>query len=366
MYYVPMESDNIRKTTFEADIHENYGPGKAPSFSLLTPVQRAIREQWAKEDPKLLRYRSGMHYWQYLQQMPLLPVTPKPLNELLRGGIRPELFHLFSLPRNFATPFLLMLAVDTYHEYVQRYATDEGLEIYFMDTLNRFDPYFVSQQARARGYNPMKVLDKIMLLRSFTWPSLVGACQEQLAALPPPSAPHTLRVVLANYFFGDFENMLHDPQTHEPRKIFQDVQKIVTALHSVRHPRTYLVMTGPLHSQSQYRPSGGSLVAHLAGIYVRMSVSERYHYYSLEQHPFLNPRTIRVPIPITPTERKHRRKRAGSRYVGGRNGRTFPDGIHRSDPKGFHPKDKYLFHQPIKRSRAVGLDEFLHGESKNK
>ncbi|MHA1777264.1 MAG: hypothetical protein ACTSWC_10845, partial [Promethearchaeota archaeon] len=133
-----------------------------------------------------------------------------------------------------------------------------------------------------------------MLLRSFTWPSLVGACQEQLMVLPPPQTPQTLRLVLANYFFGDFENMLQDPQTEDPRKIFQDVQKIVSALHSVRNSHTYMVMTGPLHTQSRYRPSGGSLVAHLAGIHVCMSISDRYHYYSLEQHPFLNLRTIRV------------------------------------------------------------------------
>lgn len=144
-----------------------------------------------------LNYRSSNEYWEWIQKQLRLPVTPTALNDLLRGGIYPELFYLFTLPRNFATPFLLMLAVNSYHRYVQQYHTDEGLEIYFMDTLNHFDPYFISEQARMLGYNPMKVLSSIQLLRAFTWPSLVGACEEQLAALPPPS---NMRVILGNYF----------------------------------------------------------------------------------------------------------------------------------------------------------------------
>ncbi len=310
----------------------------------------------------ILNYRSSIEYWEWIQKQLRLPVTPTALNDLLRGGIYPELFYLFTLPRNFATPFLLMLAVNSYHCYVQQHHTAEGLEIYFMDTLNRFDPYFISEQARILGYNPMKVLSSIQLLRAFTWPSLVGACEEQLAALPPPL---NMRVILGNYFFGDFEAMLQDPQTKFPRKIFQDVQKMVTALHSIRHPKTYVALTSPLHSQSLIKPTGGNLVAHLAGIHVRMTISERYHYFTLEQHPFLASRTIRIPISTLSPQNRSKRKKSNSRFIGGRNRRALPPGIHRRDPKGFHPKDKYLFYNKVKQTRTRGLDDFFIKKRKN-
>lgn len=298
------------------------------------------------DNNRIIHYQTGSEYWHQLQSRLKFKVSPPAFNELLDGGILPGLIYHFTFPRSVATQFLLQFIVDAFHTYHGIHGQVEDFEVYFLDTLNRFDPYYLSREIRRYGYNPSLLLRKVQILRAFTWPSLVGACEGQLAHLPPPRG---IRIICGNYLFGDFDAMLTDPQTEFPQKIHHDVKAIINSIREIASPTTYTLITGPLHPQSAMKPAGGTIVSHLANVHLRMGFTHRFQTLSLDQHPFLAPRTIRIPLPekIITESNKHYRKQ------------TRPARQSRRKGRGFEAKDPYLFHPKQKRTLPRGLDEFL-------
>ena len=283
-------------------------------------------------------YRTGIDYWTALQQCLTIPVSPPQLNELLQGGILPELVYHFTLPRQISTQFLLHLTMNAYHAYHEKFGLTDGFEVYFIDTLNRFDPYLLAKDIRAMGYDSADILQRVKVMRAFTWTSLVGGLEDQLAHLPP-IIEGGIRVIIGNYLFGDFEAEIQEAKTNASSKAFLDVKAMIRVLQKVAGPQTYLVLTGPLHSKSTTLPVGGTLLTHLANVHVRMGVTDKYHQFTLDQHPFLAPRTIR--IPVSPESKSSARK------------------TRRQVPKGFQPSDHYLYRPQKKRFVAKELDDFL-------
>ncbi|MHA1673497.1 MAG: hypothetical protein ACTSYI_07705 [Promethearchaeota archaeon] len=285
-----------------------------------------------------LPYRTGSDYWTALQQRLIIPVSPPQLNELLRGGILPELVYHFTIPRQMSTKFLLQLTVNAYHTYSEKYSLMDGFEVYFIDTLNRFDPYVLAKDIRALGHSVNDLLQRVQVMRAFTWSSLVGGLEDQLAQLPPV-IKGGIRLIIGNFLFGDFETEIQEAKNNSSSKAFLDVKAMIRVLQKAAGPQTYLVLTGPLHSKSNTLPVGGTLLTHLANVHVRMGVSEKYHRFTLDQHPFLASSTIR--IPISPKSKFSKRK------------------SRRQIPKGFQPSDHYLYRPKKKRFVARGLDDFL-------
>jgi len=288
--------------------------------------------------PPITEYQKGSEYWKILQERLTIPVSPPQLKELLHGGILPELVYHFTIPRKISTQFLLQLTVNAYHAYQQKFKLTDGFEVYFIDTLNRFDPYYLGREIRALGHNPSDLLSRVHVMRAFTWTSLVGGLEDQLAKLPPV-IDGGIRLFIGNFLFGDFETELQEAKNNKSSNAYLDVKTMIRVLQKISDSQTYLVLTGPLHSKSKIRPVGGSLLTHLANVHVRMGISEKFHTFTLDQHPFLAPDTIR--IPLNQKAKSSRRK------------------SHRPVPKGFKPSDRYLARPKKKRYVARGLDEFM-------
>ncbi|MHA1519237.1 MAG: hypothetical protein ACTSRK_03550 [Promethearchaeota archaeon] len=114
---------------------------------------------------------------------------------------------------------------------------------------------------------------------------------------------------------------------------------MISILQKIAGSETYLVITGSLHSKSQTRPVGGSLLIHLANVHVRVGIKEKYHTFTLDQYPFLAPETIRIPL-------AQQTKSLGRIFC-------------RPIPKGFQPPDHYLSKPKKKRYVAKGLEDFM-------
>ncbi|MHA1521351.1 MAG: hypothetical protein ACTSRK_14300 [Promethearchaeota archaeon] len=227
---------------------------------------------------------------------------------------------------------------EAYHAYQQKFGLMDGFEVYFIDTLNRFDPYLLGRKIRALGHNPTDLLERIQVMRAFTWTSLVGGLEDQLAHLPPVTEGG-VRLIIGNFLFGEFEVEIQKSKNNSTSQAFLDVKSMIRVLQKVSGPQTYMVLTGPLHSKSKTLPVGGTLLTHLANVHVRMGISEKFHTFTLDQHPFLPPGTVRIPLTVKPKS-------------SGRKSR-------RPIPKSFKPSDGYSSRPKKKRYIARGLDEFM-------
>ncbi len=103
-----------------------------------------------------------------------------------------------------------------------------GGRVLVVDAANRFDPYGLVREGRARGLAPREVLSRVQVARAFTCHQLVRLLQEELSR---QLAPGSLVLILGPV------NLFYDEQVplKERRRLFKKMTEVLSAVKT-RHP----------------------------------------------------------------------------------------------------------------------------------
>jgi hypothetical protein len=98
-----------------------------------------------------------------------------------------------------------------------------GTPVWVVDAANRFDPYRMVREARARGLAPREALARVKVARAFTCHQLVRLLCE---SLPDPLEPSSLVLVLGPV------SLFYDEQVPlgERRRLFKDLTRLLAAI----------------------------------------------------------------------------------------------------------------------------------------
>ncbi len=134
-----------------------------------------------------------------------------------------------------------------------------GSKVLVVDAANRFDPYQLVREARARGLAPRDTLSRVQVARAFTCHQLVRLLQE---GLPYPLEPGTLLLVLGPV------SLFYDEQVPlaERRRLFRD---LISLLTSVKAQAPLLLMQPTLPRGATNRHFG-RLLAPLIDYFVKV------------------------------------------------------------------------------------------------
>jgi len=216
------------------------------------------------------------------------------LDTLLRGGFIPGPVYFLYGPKKTLSSILMKTAVNS----LKKNDEDPPSHIIaYIDGENRFDPYLISKLAVINRINPSFVLKHIIVSRIFTWDQMVEVLYEKLSTINE----NKVNLVLVDGITSMFEktsqlndsigenrhnkpinqNSLNSKAFHDLKMMFLGLNKIIERFNPI------IILTGPLHSKSKYRPAGGHILSHFSGIIVGIHENLRYIDYSLDQHPFL-------------------------------------------------------------------------------
>jgi len=127
-----------------------------------------------------------------------------------------------------------------------------GVPVLVVDAANRFDPYGLVREARARGLAPRETLSRVRVARAFTCHQLVRLLAE---ILPPALEPGCLVLLLGPV------SLFYDEQVPLPerRRLFQEL----TGLLSRIKPQAALLLLQPLLPREAGNRHFGKLLAPL-------------------------------------------------------------------------------------------------------
>lgn len=244
----------------------------------------------------MIRIITASEYYENIKQSPPLHSGDPTLDSLIRGGfISGPVYFLYG-PREVLSLTLMKTAVNSFKATIDGgYASHT---VAYIDGENRFNPYLISKLAVSNNLDPSYVLKHTIVSRIFTWNQMVEVLHEKLSSLNE----NHLKIVLVAGINSLFEETAQPKNMSSKRvdygfkhqfslnsKPFQDLNLMFLGLNKImKHNRPIIILTGTLHSKSQYRPSGGHLLSHFSGIIVGIHDSLRYIDYSLDQHPFLS------------------------------------------------------------------------------
>jgi Rad51 len=240
---------------------------------------------------------TASEYYKKIKQVPPLSSGDPTMDTLLKGGFisGPNIF-LYG-PRRLLSLVLMKTAVNSFQANV-----DGGYSahrVLYVDGENLFNPYFISKMAVSKNLDPQFVLKRIKVARTFTWNQMVEVVEEKIANIS--DAEDSVDLVLVGGMTSQFNDTNGASKT--PGKIdsrsFQDLNRMFSGLKVITERyNPVVVLTGPLHPKSLYRPMGGKLISHFCGIVVGIHKYPRYFDYSLDAHPFLPYRKERYWIPL--------------------------------------------------------------------
>ena len=216
------------------------------------------------------------------QQLPTLRTGNDTLDQLLGGGVQPEVTHLFYGAPRVTTRLLQRLAV-----FAQLPGPDGGLNaerVVYVDGENNFDPYALSQLAIERHLDPRKALQRIALARAFSWEQVVEIVAEKLTS--PGGADGASLVCIAG-----ITAMLVPGEPRHYQQLLQVVAGIKQLVARQRGQVTVAASTR-LHPHSTYRPLGGNILCHFAAVLVRVEDRPKLVEYILERHPSRPPQRL--------------------------------------------------------------------------
>jgi hypothetical protein len=195
------------------------------------------------------------------------------LDNLLSGGFHRDLVYLLYGDRKLATNILLTTAVIAQKAF-NNGGFGGGIKVAFIDGNNRFNPYNVSKFAVSQNLSPRKVLENILISRSFTFDQMVEILENKLSTL------EDVKVVLISGITTMFEG--YEKQT------FEDLLRMIDGIKQILwKTKPLIIITAPLHDNSLYRPKGGKILSHFGNVLVMINDNERYVEYTLVQHPYL-------------------------------------------------------------------------------
>ncbi|MBN2154302.1 MAG: hypothetical protein JW839_22800 [Candidatus Lokiarchaeota archaeon] len=188
------------------------------------------------------------------------PKGPQERQKAARGGgLVPGILHVLAGPQHLLSRVLMRLAV-----MAQLPPVDGGVgasRVFYVELNNFFDPYLVSRVAMEmeRPLNPAGVLDRIDIARGFNWGQAVEIVGK---ALPAKVAPRS--VVLVSGLTS-----LMDPSDAAS---FEGLREMVAGLKRCQQAApVYMAATCPIADGSTYKPRGGHMLYHHAGVIVAVS-----------------------------------------------------------------------------------------------
>jgi len=225
------------------------------------------------------------------QRLSWLRTGNETLDQLLGGGVQPEVIHVFYGAPHATTRLLQRLAV-----LAQLPKPDGGLNadrVVYVDAENSFDPYALSQLAIERHLDPRKALQRITLARAFSWEQLVELVAEKLAT--PGGGDGAALVCIAG-----ITSMLVPTEARHYQQLLHVIAGI-KRLIARQEGQVTVVASTRLHPHSAYRPLGGNILCHFASILVRVVDHPKLVEYILERHPSRPPQRV---LDFKPAQRR--------------------------------------------------------------
>jgi hypothetical protein len=173
------------------------------------------------------------------------------------GGIVPGILHVLAGPQHYLSRVLMRLAV-----MAQLPPVDGGAgatRVFYVELNNFFDPYLVSQVAKEHSLNPASVLERIDIARGFNWDQAVEIVGKMLPAKVVPRS-----VVLVSGLTA----LMNPSDTTS----FEGLREMVGGLKRCQQAApVHLVATCPVADGSTYKPRGGHMLYHHAGVIVTVT-----------------------------------------------------------------------------------------------
>jgi len=173
------------------------------------------------------------------------------------GGIVPGILHVLAGPQHYLSRVLMRLAV-----MAQLPPVDGGAgatRVFYVELNNFFDPYLVSQVAKEHSLNPASVLERIDIARGFNWDQAVEIVGKMLPAKVVPRS-----VVLVSGLTA----LMNPSDTTS----FEGLREMVGGLKRCQQAApVHLVATCPVADGSTYKPRGGHMLYHHAGVIVAVT-----------------------------------------------------------------------------------------------
>lgn len=242
----------------------------------------------------MIKIISASKYYEEIKNISPISSGDSKLDALLKGGFIPGPIYFLYGPKKILSSILMKTAVNSLKKYEK---DSDSQSIAYIDGENHFDPYLISKFAVSNHINPSFVLKHIVVSRTFTWDQMVEVLHEKLSNLNE----NGINLVLVAGITSMFEKMSQSNASSSNRqykgsrnhfslnsKIFQDLKMMFFGLNKITERfKPIIILTGPLHSKSEYRPAGGHILSHFSGIIVGIHENHRFFEYSLDQHPFL-------------------------------------------------------------------------------
>jgi hypothetical protein len=257
------------------------------------------------------------YYSEIMQQPPLSSGDPS-LDQILKGGfIKGPVHFIYGSPQLLSL-VLMKTAVNALSPPVQG-----GLgarTVAYVDGMNHFNPYTVSQLAVSCHLDPIAVLKQIIVSRTFTFNQMVEVLEEKVGLL------ENTDVILVDGMTAMFEEIAHGatdsglaPNRHSAHsqfkhkmpsdgkdqkltfnpKAYQSLNRMFSGLKLlIEQTSPHIILTGSLNSRSTSRIAGGHLLSHFCGVIAGICDQPRHFEYYLDQHPFLMPRCEKVWKPL--------------------------------------------------------------------
>ena len=224
---------------------------------------------------------SGLSELEKKKSLPIYSSGDLILDEILSGGFHHDLIYLLYGDKRLIATILQKTAVLSFR------GKDFSKKVAYVDCINRFNPYNISKLAVSEGLPPVKVLENILISRSFTWEQMVEVLENKISTLKDIKI---LMISGITSFWPNYEQLAFE----------QLLQAISGIKQTLFNSAPLTILTAPLNKHSKFKPQGGKYLEHFGNVLVIINSKERKVEYRLIQHPFLPENVISKQIPKQP------------------------------------------------------------------
>ena len=245
--------------------------------------------------------QTASEYFDEIKRHPPLKSGDSTLDSLLGGGFLTGPNYFLYGPKNYLSRILMQTVVNSFLPKID--GGRAAHHVAFIDGINRFNPYLISKLAVSKQLSPQYVLKRILVARAFTWNQMVEVLEEKLIDLQDECINLVVVSGMTTLFESISQEVPHNiPYGKKPQlnsSAFHDLKSMISGLNRIIHKtKPIIILTGPLHSKSHFKPAGGHLISHFGGVVAGLHEKERFIDYTLDQHPFYPFRQIRYWKPL--------------------------------------------------------------------
>lgn len=224
---------------------------------------------------------SGYSELEKKKSLPIYSSGDRNLDELLSGGFHHDLIYLLYGDQRLIPTILQKTAVLSFRN------KNFSKKVAYVDCINRFNPYNISKLAASEGLPPVKVLESILISRSFTWEQMVEVLETKISTL------RDVKVLMISGITSFWPN-------YEQKAFEQLLQAISGIKQTLFRTAPLTILTAPMNKYSKFKPQGGKYLTHFGNVLAIINSKKRYTEYRLIQHPFLPERRITKQTPQQP------------------------------------------------------------------